>query len=159
MERLVGLIKAAKLSNGRSQKCATCRLHKERLCNTKIWRSCSDSFVDGFKKGAYHYKAKDKEQYLEAIQMFNADYGMNLSDRLNKLQEETDELKQAISEYIAGSNNVDAIIDEMSDVLAVMTHVSHLLGTNTDKMFDNALDKIIKRKKNSNYKRTHPHVE
>lgn len=154
MTRLNGLTKAAKLASGRSQRCGTCISYKKRRCTLEITRICHDSFVEGFKKGA-HFSI---EKYNEAIKMFNEDYGTDLNKRLRKLLEETIELSQAIVGYNYGLNGIEAIKDEMSDVLAVLTHVSSLLGTDQRELLENALDKIIKRKKDPNYKRTHPHI-
>lgn len=154
MARLNGLTKAAKLASGRSQKCETCILRKKRKCDMEVIRVCHDIFVEGYKKGA-HFPAKKEK---EAVEMFNQDYGTDINKRLSKLAEETGELSQAIAEYNAGLNGIEAIKDEMSDVLAVLTHVSSLLGTDTRELLENALDKIIKRKKDPNYKRLHPHI-
>lgn len=154
MTRLNGLTQAAKMASGRSQKCDTCILRKERRCTPEIIRICHDSFVEGFKKGAYFPAKKEKE----AVEMFNQDFGTDINKRLSKLAEETGELKQAIAEYEAGLNGIEAVMDEMSDVLAVMTHVASLLNTNPRNLFLEAVDKITKRKENPNYKRTHPHI-
>lgn len=124
------------------------------MCSPDINRACYDSHIDGFKKGAKFSIKKEKE----AVVMFNEDFGTDINKRLSKLAEETGELSQAIAEYNAGLNGIEAIKDEMSDVLAVLTHVSSLLGTDTRELLENALDKIIKRKKDPNYKRLHPHI-
>lgn len=154
MTRLNGLTKAAKLASGRSQKCNTCILHKERRCSAEIIRVCHDSFVEGFKKGAHFSIKKEKE----AVLMFNQDYGTDINKRLSKLAEESGALIEAIVEYKSGLDGIEAVKDEMSDVLAVLTHVSSLLGTNTSNLFFEAVEKIIKRKEDPNYKRTHPHI-
>lgn len=155
MVRLNGLTKAAKLASGRSQKCNTCILYKERRCSAEIIRVCHDSFVEGFKKGAHFSIKKEKE----AVLMFNQDYGTDINKRLSKLAEESGELIEAIVEYKSGLDGIEAVKDEMSDVLAVITHVSGLLNTNTRNLFLQAVDKIEKRKEDPNYKRNHPHVE
>lgn len=130
MTRLNGVTQAAKLASGRSQKCDSCTLRKEKKCTPEILRVCHDSFVEGFKKGAKFCKEENTRIEKEAVAMFNVDFGMNIHKRLNKLSEETGELKQAIAEYEAGLNGIEAVIDEMSDVLAVITHVASLLNTN-----------------------------
>lgn len=155
MARLNGLTKAAHKSAGNSRMCDNCSLHKNKMCSPDINRSCYDSHIEGFKKGAHFSMNKEKE----VIAMFNQYFGTDLNKRLRKLEEETTELKQAIIEYNAGLNGIEAVKDEMSDVLAVITHVSSLLGTNTRDLFFEAVEKIIKRKEDPNYKRTHPHTE
>lgn len=154
MKRLNGLTKAAHKSAGNSMMCDSCPLHKNRMCTIDMNRACYNSHIEGYKKGAHFPIKKEKE----AIEMFNHDYGTDLNKRLRKLKEETGELNLAIAEYNAGLNGIEAIKDEMSDVLAVLTHVSSLLGTDPRELFENALEKIIKRKKDQNYKRLHPHI-
>lgn len=155
MKRLNGLTKAAHKSAGNSQMCYSCPLHKNKMCSPDINRACYDSHIEGFKKGAHFSIDKVKK----AIAMFNHDFGTDLNKRLKKLEEETTELIQAIAEYNSGLNGIEAVKDEMSDVIAVITHVSSLLGTNPRNLFFEAVDKITKRKEDTNYKRTHPHTE
>ena len=154
MTRLNGLKQAAHKSAGNSRMCDSCPLHKNKMCSPDINRACYDSHIDGFKKGAKFPIKKERE----AVAMFNEDFGTDVNKRLNKLAEETGELIQAIVEYKSGINGIEAVKDEMSDVLAVLTHVSILLGTNPRNLFFEAVDKITKRKENPNYKRTHPHI-
>lgn len=158
MKRLNGITQAAKLANGRSQKCGTCIFHKERRCIMEVKKVCYESFEEGFKKGAKFCKEENTRVEKEAIAMFNKDFGTDLRTRLNKLAEEAGELSKAIEGYYTGKNGIWAIKDEMSDVMAVMTHVTSLIGTNTDDLLLEALDKINGRKKDPNYKRTHPHI-
>lgn len=131
MTRLNGLTKAAHKSAGNSRMCDSCPLYKNKMCSPDINRACYDSHIDGFKKGAKFPIKKEKE----AVAMFNEDFGTDINKRLSKLSEETGELKQAIAEYEAGINGIEAVKDEMSDVLAVLTHVSILLGTNPRNLF------------------------
>lgn len=119
-----------------------------------IIRVCADSHIEGYKKGAYFVEKKRKD----IIGIFDREFGKDLNKRLGKLKEETGELLQAISEYESGLDGIESVKDEMSDVLAVLTHVSSLLGIDTMELLENSLDKVIKRKKNPNYKRKHPHV-
>lgn len=94
---------------------------------------------------------------------FNADYGTNIERRLIKLNEELNELLEAIYNYLdnAKSGNIDYsdIKDEMGDVLAVMTHVCSLIGSDPRTLFFEAVEKIERRKTDPNYKRTHPHIK
>lgn len=94
---------------------------------------------------------------------FNADYGTNIERRLIKLNEELNELKEALYNYFdnSKSGNIDYsdIKDEMGDVLAVITHVCSLIGTDPRTLFFKAVEKIERRKTDPNYKRTHPHIK
>lgn len=94
---------------------------------------------------------------------FNADYGTNIERRLIELNEELNELKEALYNYFdnSKSGNIDYsdIKDEMGDVLAVMTHVCSLIGTDPQTLFFEAVEKIERRKTDPNYKRTHPHID
>ena len=162
MKRINGLTKAAKRQAGLSQKCEICRLRKEGKCSLEINRECFDSFVEGFKKGAKFYKGQEKNKERGFIEMANKDYGTNIELRLIKLNEELNELKDAINDFSAQvkSGNADTtdIKDEMGDVLAVMTHFCSLIGTNPRELFLEAVEKIERRKKDPNYKRKHPHI-
>lgn len=58
MCKLVGLTEAAKKSNGSSRKCASCPLVQKLplRCTPEISRICSESHIEGFKKGAKYGK-------------------------------------------------------------------------------------------------------
>ena len=155
MVRLNGLTKAAKKSALNSRMCGSCPFEKERKCTPEILRICFDSYVQGYKKGANFTAQTEKD--INSV--FNKEFGTDLNMRLKKLLEETKELIEAISEYEAGLDGIESVKDEMSDVLAVLTHVSGLIGTDNRRMLEIALDKVLKRKDNPNYKRTHPHTE
>lgn len=106
---------------------------------------------------------KNKTEIDGIIAMFNDDYGTDIEPRLKKLNEELNELKEALYNYFeqAKSGKIDFsdITDEMGDVLAVMTHVCSLIGTDPRTLFFEAVDKIKRRKTDLNYKRTHPHIK
>ena len=155
MGRLNGLTKAAHKSAGNSMMCDSCVIHKNKMCSPDINRACYDSHVEGFKKGA-HFTEKLKK---ELIRIFDKEFGKDINQRLDKLKEETMELTLAIMQYKSGLDGMEAIKDEMSDVLAVLMHVSSIIGMDTRKMIENALDKVIGRKENPDYKRMHPHIE
>jgi hypothetical protein len=55
-----GITKVAKLANLRSQKCSTCSFRNR--CTPEIHRLCSDSFIEGFKKGAKFAEKQKKQQ-------------------------------------------------------------------------------------------------
>lgn len=155
MGRLNGLTKAAHKSAGNSMMCDSCILRKNKICSLEMGRACYDSHVEGFRKGAHFSRKREKE----LIRIFDEEFGRDLNKRLNKLNEETNELACAIMEYNAGWNGIEAVRDEMSDVIAVLTHVASIMGTDVGSLMESALDKVIGRKENPSYKRTHPHVE
>lgn len=159
MCKLSGVTAAAKESSGRSRKCATCPL-VEKLplrCTPEIARICNESHIEGFKKGAKYGKENKSRIEKDFLKFCNQKYGTEIVSRLDKLQEECQELNDAIAGFTMGDNGIAEVRDEMSDVLAVITHVSDIIGTDTRQLLYDALDKIQGRQKNPDYKRTHPH--
>lgn len=45
-----GITKAAKVQDGSSYRCEKCVIKK--ICTLEIHQACSDSFIEGFRKGA-----------------------------------------------------------------------------------------------------------
>ena len=86
------------------------------------------------------------------LKLLDVMFGVCLESRLRKLKEECGELIGAID-----GGNVDDVEDEMSDVLAVITHTVHIRGKSVDELFDMAMDKVKGRINNPDYKRKHPH--
>ena len=50
-----GILKAAKIANGRSGACAKCKFG-DRLCSSTQADVCRNAFIEGFSKGANFYK-------------------------------------------------------------------------------------------------------
>lgn len=159
MCKLVELTKAAKKSNGSSRKCASCPLVQKLplRCTPEISRICTESHIEGFKKGAKYGKENKSRTEKDFLRFCNQTYGTEIVSRLDKLQEECQELNNSIAGFTMGDNGIAEVRDEMSDVLAVITHVCDIIGTDTRKLLYDALDKIQGREKNPDYKRTHPH--
>ena len=159
MCKLVGLTEAAKKSNGSSRKCASCPLTQKLplRCTPEISRICSESHIEGFKKGAKYGKDNKNRTEKDFLKFCNQKYGTEIVSRLDKLQEECQELNDAIAGFTMGDNGIEEVRDEMSDVLAVITHVCDIIGTDIHQLLYDALDKIKGREKNPDYKRTHPH--
>ena len=156
MCKLVGLTESAKKSSGNSRKCASCSLYG-RTCNMEVFRICNESHIEGFKKGAkFANKSKSKTE-KDFLKFFNQKYGTEIVSRLEKLSEECQELNDAITGFTMGDNGMVEIKDEMSDVLAVITHICDIIGTDTRQLLAEALDKVQGREKNPDYKRTYPH--
>lgn len=102
------------------------------------------------------------QEMNDILAMFNAKYGTDLEPRLGKLDEEITELKEAISNYFDqldyGDTDTSDITDEIGDVLAVITHVCIILGTDPKTLFMEAVEKQRRRKTDPDYKRKHPHT-
>lgn len=159
MCKLVGLDKAARHSSGMSRKCASCPLVQKLplRCTPEISRICNESHIEGFKKGAKFAKKSRSEGNI--IKFFDKKYGREIMSRLEKLLEETQELTEAISCYEMGDNFLADIRDEMADVVAVITHICDIIGTDTRELLQQAYEKVQGREKDPNYKRKHPHKE
>ena len=159
MSKLVGLDKAARQSSGRSRKCGSCPL-AEKLpirCTPEISRICNESHIEGFKNGAKFARGMNTLTEKNLLKIFSQKYGTEIVSRLEKLSEECQELTGAIAGFTMGDNGIAEIKDEMSDVLAVITHISDIIGTNTRQLLFEALDKAKGREKDPDYKRNHPH--
>lgn len=156
MKRLTGITKAAKIASGRSQKCATCPMMKKyKGCNMEILQICAESFQEGFKKGAKFANEKSFDAVeKKAIKLLVDNFGDKLEYRINKLEEEVNELKYAIVDYETyGNNDIQHIIEEIGDVLIVSAHVANLCKTNLHEIMEQTIDKIEKRKLDPNYMR------
>lgn len=53
-----GLIKAARMADGRSHRCEKCPLHP---CSNIQFKVCSDAFTEGFIKGAKWHKEQSRK--------------------------------------------------------------------------------------------------
>ena len=88
------------------------------------------------------------ETEQKAIILFDQEFGKNLHFRIAKLQEEVKELAEAIAD-----NHIEHIKDEVSDVQAVLTHIQSIVGLNNKSCLEMAMDKVVTRKTNPEYKR------
>lgn len=77
--------------------------------------------------------------------LFTSQYGTDLSVRNDKLREE-------YTEYIT-STSKDNAIDELSDLVAVATHIAGIYGVTIEELQLMAIDKVRGRINNPNYKR------
>ena len=152
-----GIEAAARESSGKSRKCGSCPLctYKQLRCTTEISWICNESHIEGFKKGVKHQREHSIERKL--VQLVDKNYGRERFARMVKLQEEIDELKQELVFYLADYDNIYNLTDEMSDVVAVITHLCSILGTDLNKLLKQAYKKVKGREKDPNYKRKHPH--
>jgi len=99
----------------------------------------------------------DKNEILELL---NAKFGTSVDLRLVKLREEFDELMEAADKDIFGNKeNLEDFVDELADLNVVLFHIAGILGFTQEQLLAVAVDKIVGREKDPNYKRKHPHVE
>lgn len=80
------------------------------------------------------------EQY--ACNLFTSKYGSSLDTRFDKLFEEFAELKQAYKDYMNHRGKLDFILDELSDVEAVLAHIRCILSERTHE--ESVLEAVIK---------------
>lgn len=97
------------------------------------------------------------------MRLMDVMYGRNLSERLTKLSEEYGELQEAAGKismhgYMSDEDKVN-VVDEVSDMCAVLGHIVHILGFDFAEMLLRAEAKISGRIDNPDYMRRHPHTE
>jgi NTP pyrophosphatase (non-canonical NTP hydrolase) len=90
-----------------------------------------------------------------ALDLFSQKFGQDITSRFIKLNEEYNELINAFTDY---TNNLpgsrEHLIDELSDVQAVLTHISGILHIDIDELLINAIVKVKVREVNPMYKKT-----
>lgn len=152
-----GIEAAARESSGNSRKCGSCPLCTSQplRCTPEISMICNESHIEGFKKGVKHQRENSIER--ELVQLFDKSYGRERFARMVKLQEELEELKQELLFYFSGVGKRENMLDEMSDVVAVIAHLCSILGTDLNKLLKQAYKKVKGREKDPNYLRKHPH--
>lgn len=85
---------------------------------------------------------------IEAKALFDKKFGISPETRFAKVQEEFNELKQAIIE-----GNPKHIDDELSDLYATVFHYASLRGLHPSDLLSMAVDKVTGRETDPNYKR------
>lgn len=93
----------------------------------------------------------------EFMEFMTEYYGDDIGKRVAKLKEECLELQEAGDNMTFG--NYEDFIDELADVNVVVAHINHISGMTYEELINIAQDKIVKRLKNPDYKRKHPHIE
>lgn len=153
-----GIVAAAKQSSGRSRKCSSCPLCQgEKIrCTSEICRICNESHIEGFRKGARYQRKNSIEK--ELVKLFDKNYGREEIGRMTKLLEELEELNIESLKYFVGNSKTEYVLDEMSDVVAVIAHLCSIFGTDLNKLLNQAYNKVVVREKDPNYLRRHPHV-
>lgn len=90
----------------------------------------------------------------QIMQYFDDKFGRSIPHRMNKLREEEKELD--VAEFVCFSSpngkGKDEFLDEVSDVLAVITHLGHCLGYTHEELLNMSYEKCRIRETNPNYK-------
>lgn len=101
----------------------------------------------------------------EILQLFNNKFGKDVVLRCKKLTEEYNELMEVLDNATSSMDSekcrefASDFLDELSDVNAVVFHIAGILGFTQEQLLDMAVDKVVGRDKDENYKRKHPHVK
>jgi NTP pyrophosphatase (non-canonical NTP hydrolase) len=101
----------------------------------------------------------------EILEMFNCKFGKDVLTRCRKLTEEYNELMEVVGRANANLTTeqfkefTSDFIDELADINAVVFHIAGIMGLTQEYLLAHAVDKILGRDKDPNYKRKHPHVE
>jgi hypothetical protein len=91
----------------------------------------------------------------KAIELFTKKYGDDLLSRYEKFQEEIEELDEVITEWLAfrSPEQLEHLLDELSDVQGTFTHLASLMGLYQKEMLHYCVDKVNGREIDPNYKR------
>ena len=97
---------------------------------------------------------KQKINEEQIMRYFDEKLGKSIPSRLKKLKEEQNELDLAgfICLSSRDGKGKEEFLDEVSDVLAVITHLGHCLGYTHEQLLNMAYDKCMIREKNPSYK-------
>lgn len=96
----------------------------------------------------------------QIILLFNELFGTNIASRCRKMEEEFNEYKEAVKHAMPtfyDPKRMEAVIDELADLNAIVFHSSTILGIPQRELLEMAYDKVKGRQTDPNYKRTHPH--
>lgn len=111
----------------------------------------------------YVMVSDNDEDEQRIMRLMDVMYGRNLSERLAKLSEEYGELQEAAGKISMHGSMSDEdkinVVDEVSDMCAVLGHIVHILGFDFTEMLLRAESKISGRIDNPDYMRRHPHTE
>lgn len=122
-------------------------------------------------KREFEAKGTPAENYTEQparpsvsqiILLFNELFGTNIASRCRKIEEEFNEYKEAVKHAMPTFDDpgrMNAVIDELADLNAVVFHSAAILGIPQRDLLEMAYDKVKGRQTDPNYKRTHPHDE
>lgn len=95
------------------------------------------------------------------MELFNELFGTNIASRCRKIEEEFNEYKEVVRAAMPTFDDpaqMNAVIDELADLNAVVFHSAAILGITQRELLEMAYDKVKGRQTDPNYKRTHPHI-
>ena len=98
----------------------------------------------------------------EIMELFNELFGTNSASRCRKIEEEFNEYKEVVRAAMPTFDDpaqMNAVIDELADLNAVVFHSAAILGITQRELLEMAYDKVKGRQTDPNYKRTHPHIK
>lgn len=88
----------------------------------------------------------------KAIKLFDAKFGKNKVTRFMKVREEFREMTGAFYEFLETGND-EHLRDEICDLQATVTHLASLFNLFQEEMLHTAMDKVIIRETDPEYKR------
>jgi len=124
------------------KECKNCKNYKDKYCPIKGY------FVSIQAEWCDDYSELISEIEHKAINLFNDKFGTDVKSRFEKVKEEFNELIEAFN-----SCNLEHIKDEICDCQATLSHFASLHNLYNKNMLETAIDKVIKRETNPNYKR------
>lgn len=87
-----------------------------------------------------------------AVELFTKKFGSRVDSRFRKLEEEYKELIEAYEQYNSGNGSLAHLIDEISDIEAVISHIRCILSDNTH---DHSLLDAVMKVKIRDYDKTY----
>lgn len=94
----------------------------------------------------------------EIVDLFNELFGTNIASRCRKIEEEFNEYKEAVKHAMPTFDDpgrMNAVIDELADLNAVVFHSAAILGIPQRELLEMAYDKVKGRQTNPMYKRAY----
>ena len=102
----------------------------------------------------------DPKDAPDLISLFNELYGTDLIYRSWKMDEEFNEYKEALNNYVVKNNDKKSredVIDELADLHSIVIHSASILGVPARELIERTYDKVTKRQIDPDYKREHSH--
>lgn len=94
----------------------------------------------------------------EIMLLFNELFGTNIASRCRKMEEEFNEYKEVVRAAMPTFDDpaqMNAVIDELADLNAVVFHSATILGATQRDLLEMAYDKVKERQTNPMYKRAY----
>lgn len=108
------------------------------------------------------FEPKETSEENKVSVLFDRLFGTNIASRCRKMEEEFNEYKEAIRIAMPTFDDpaqMNAVIDELADLNAVVFHSAAILGVSQPELLEMAYDKVSGRQINPKYKRSHPHAD